>query len=155
MATRRCRDLQVTTEGDVFAIWTAGFPSINHSASLTDNLGTTYLQDEQGHGYFQAKSWPCAWFIPVAPPAHQPASYVLSVTNGHHSYMLRVGKPMLSGSADPTYPVFEVQRGEAGFMYPEGTLGEMARQRPGRATGRIGREAGAAVLRADAGHLRA
>jgi outer membrane lipoprotein-sorting protein len=120
------RDFQVTTEGDVLVIWTAGFPSINHSAALTDSLGTTYL-DAQDRGYFQTKGWPCAWFIPVTPPAHRPATYVLTVTNGHHTYTFRVNKPIFSGSPDPVYPGFKVERGAPAFLFPWGVYGEIER----------------------------
>jgi outer membrane lipoprotein-sorting protein len=120
------RDFQVTTEGDVFVIWTAGSSSVNHSASLRDSLGTTYL-DAGDRGYLQTKGWPCAWFIPVTPPAHRPATYVLTVTNGHHTYAFRVNKPIFSGSPDPVYPGFKVERGAPAFLFPWGVYGEIER----------------------------
>jgi tetratricopeptide (TPR) repeat protein len=119
------RDFQVTAEGDVFAIWTGtnSVGGLGHEATLTDSLGTTYLRDTEGHGYFQAWSKPCAWFVPLMPLEARPAWYELEVTGGRHTFTFRVDKPVRSPSADPLFPRFPAKFGEAGFLYPARSSG--------------------------------
>lgn len=125
------RDFQVTTGGDVFAIYTGGgtmYGMGSAGASLTDSLGTVYATDQRGHGYFQARSEPCAWFVPVVPPTRPPAWYKLTVTTGRHgSFGFQVTKPVRTPSEDPAFPNFRVSRGGASFLYPHGATGEAAR----------------------------
>ncbi|UCC68985.1 MAG: tetratricopeptide repeat protein [Armatimonadota bacterium] len=114
------RDFQVTALGDVAAIWTG--TSSSAEARLTDSIGTSYLRVRRE---FQARSDPCAWFIPVSPPSSQPAWYALVI--GDHEF--RVPEPAIVDGPDPMYPPCQHVRGEVAFISPGGAGAEMSRAR--------------------------
>lgn len=122
------RDFQVTTTGDVFAIWSWN-PKARRiqQASLSDSLGTVYMQDTQGHGYFQAWSSPCAWFVPLESPIVQPAWYVLTIGAPAERVQFRIGNPVFSPGPDPVYPAFKDRPGAAVFIRPWGPYAEIER----------------------------
>jgi outer membrane lipoprotein-sorting protein len=115
------RDFQVASFGDAFAIWSPG----GHQASLSDSLGTVYLQDTRGHGYFQAWSSPCAWFVPLQPPVTRPAWYVLRLEDCGAQF--RINSPVMSPGPDPVYPAFKSERGKVAFLCPRESEAEIAR----------------------------
>jgi hypothetical protein len=135
------RDFQVTTGGDVFAIWTwegwvgpaqVGDPGLVRTdqaegVGLTDSLGTEYLTDESGRGAFQAWDKPCAWFVPRRPPTQTPSWYLLTFRAQGRTFSFRMTDPIHSPSPDPTYPMFSTKRGEAGLLYPQGEGAEKMR----------------------------
>ena len=123
------RDFQVTAVGDVYVIWTEGtvdphLAAEHYDSHMTDSLGTHYL-----HSYgFQAWGKPSGWFVPVEPPAVRPAWYELMlVTRKRDEVRFRITHPMLSPSADPTYPAFRDKPGQAAFIVPWGVYAEMDR----------------------------
>jgi len=123
------RDFQVTAVGDVYVIWTEGtvdphLAAEHYDSHLTDSLGTHYF-----HSYgFQAWGKPSGWFVPVEPPAGRPAWYELTVvTQKRDEVRFRITHPMLSASADPTYPTFKDKPGKSAFHFSWGVYAEIGR----------------------------
>ena len=127
------RDFQVTTTGDVFAIWSPGRPVgvPGPYAKLTDSLGTLYLRPQEG---FQAGHDPCAWFIPLVPPSSTPAWYELTVgiaprlpSQHEQRVTFRVAEPVLSPIPSPIYPTPRPRPGAPAFRGPDASDAEATR----------------------------
>ncbi|MCJ7822729.1 MAG: hypothetical protein MUQ26_06590, partial [Armatimonadetes bacterium] len=123
------RDFQVTTLGDVHAIWSPGRPVgvPGPYPKLTDSLGTLYLRVQEG---FQAGDDPCAWFVPLLPLNTAPTWYELTVETGPRDephVTFRVEQPILSPGPDPIYPVPDHTQGAVAFFWQDGPTAEVTR----------------------------
>ncbi len=125
------RDFQVTTTGDVYAVWTgfgiitghcnpkdlpAGWEPTRWETTLTDSLGTVYL----GGGRFWVRQDPSDAFCPLTPPAHQPQWYELTIECKGQTFAFKVTQPNYSPLPDPVFPDFRTKAGWLDYWHPQG-----------------------------------
>ena len=126
------RDFQVTTKGDVYAVWTgfgiitghcnpkdrpAGWEPTHWQTTLTDSLGTVYL----GGGRFWMRQDPSDAFCPLAQPARLPQWYKLTICCQGAAFTFQITQPNYSPLPDPIFPDFKTKAGWLDCWYPGGT----------------------------------